>query len=67
MREPLFTETLQLSIVVRDLEATMRSYVEEYGIGPWEMYEFDPRQGRATRRRGPPTDSAWRLAVTMVG
>jgi hypothetical protein len=29
-------ETLQLGIVVRDLEATMRGYVDDYGIGPCE-------------------------------
>jgi len=34
MREPVFNETLQLGIVVRDLEATMRSYVDDYRIGP---------------------------------
>ena len=34
MREPVFTETMQISIVVRDLDATMRAYVDEYGIGP---------------------------------
>ena len=42
MREPLFTETLQVSIVVRDLDAAMRTYVDEYGIGPWDVYEFNP-------------------------
>jgi hypothetical protein len=26
MREPMFTETLQIAIVVRDLEETMRTY-----------------------------------------
>jgi hypothetical protein len=30
MREPVFNETLQLGIVVRDLEATMRRYVDDY-------------------------------------
>jgi hypothetical protein len=38
MREPVFTETKQIALVVRDLEATMRTYVHEYGIGPWEIY-----------------------------
>jgi hypothetical protein len=38
MREPVFNETLQLGIVVRDLEATMRRYVDDFGIGPWEVY-----------------------------
>ena len=42
VREPVFTETMQISIVVRDLDATMKTYVEEYGIGPWEIYEFNP-------------------------
>ena len=42
MREPVFTETLQIALVVRDLDATMRTYVHEYGIGPWEIYEFNP-------------------------
>lgn len=67
VREPLFTETLQIGIVVRDLEATMRTYVEDYGIGPWELYEFDPRKVAALDEGEPPTDAAWRLAVTMVG
>jgi methylmalonyl-CoA/ethylmalonyl-CoA epimerase len=30
---------------VRDLEATMGRYVDDYGIRPWEAYEFDA--GRA--------------------
>ena len=67
MREPLFTETLQIAVVVRDLEATMRTYVEEYGIGPWEVYDFDPRKVAPLGEGEPPTDAAWRLAVTMVG
>ena len=33
MRDPVFTETMQISVVVRDLDATMRTYVHEYGIG----------------------------------
>jgi len=30
MREPVFNETVQLGIVVRDLEATVRRYVDDY-------------------------------------
>ena len=63
MREPLFTETKQIAIVVRDLEATMRTYVEEYGIGPWAIYEFNPD----TVSEMAPRDCAFRLALTMVG
>ena len=37
MREPVFTETMQVALVVHNLETTMRTYVDEYGIGPWEI------------------------------
>ena len=63
VREPVFTETLQVALVVRDLEASLRTYVDEYGIGPWEIYEFNP--GNVSDLV--PADCAWRLAVTMVG
>ena len=42
MTPPVFTETIQIAIVVRDLDAAMRTYVHDYGIGPWEIYGFDP-------------------------
>src|ERR671915_2494368 len=41
MREPVFNETVQLGIVVRDLEATVRRYENEYGIGPWQFAQID--------------------------
>ena len=67
MREPVFTETMQVALVVHDLEATMRTYVDEYGIGPWEIYEFNPDTLTEMEKDGRPADMAFRLAVTMVG
>ena len=67
MREPLFTETLQVSIVVRDLDAAMRTYVDEYGIGPWDVYEFNPSTVSDMRHRGEPVAWSWRLAIAQVG
>jgi methylmalonyl-CoA/ethylmalonyl-CoA epimerase len=67
MPDPVFTETMQISVVVRDLEKTMKTYVHEYGIGPWEIYEFNPETMTETVRDGAPSDSAYRIAVTMVG
>jgi methylmalonyl-CoA/ethylmalonyl-CoA epimerase len=67
MREPVFTETHQISLVVRDLEATMQTYVHEYGIGPWQIYEFNPDTVTEMVKDGQPADCAFRIAVTMVG
>jgi len=66
MREPVFNETLQLGIVVRDLEATMRRYVDDYGVGPWEVYEFDAGKAEDFREYGQPDERSWRLAVATV-
>ncbi len=67
MREPAFSETLQVGIVVPDLEAAMRKYVDDHGIGPWEVVEFDAGEPEALHEHGQPVDRSWRLATAMVG
>ena len=67
MREPVFTETMQVALVVRDIETTMRSYVHEYGIGPWAIYEFNPETVTDMTKDGEPAAFAFRLALAMVG
>ena len=67
MREPVFSGTLQVSVVVPDLEAAMKTYVEEYGIGPWDVYEFNPGNVQGMHERGEPVERTWRLALAQVG
>jgi methylmalonyl-CoA/ethylmalonyl-CoA epimerase len=58
MRNPAFTETMQIGIVVRDLDAAIRRYVEDYGTGPWEVYEFKPGDIKAWSEHGRPVDAS---------
>jgi catechol 2,3-dioxygenase-like lactoylglutathione lyase family enzyme len=67
VREPVFSGTLQVSVVVPDLEAAMKTYVEEYGIGPWDVYEFNPGNVQGMHERGTPVERSWRLALAAVG
>jgi methylmalonyl-CoA/ethylmalonyl-CoA epimerase len=67
MREPVFNQTLQLGVVVRDLEATMRRYIDDYGIGPWQVHKFDAGKAKGFREYGQPVERSWRLAVATVG
>jgi methylmalonyl-CoA/ethylmalonyl-CoA epimerase len=67
MFDPALTQTMQIGIVVRDLDATMRKYVDDYGIGPWKIYEFNPGNAKDLREYGQPVQRSWRLAVAMVG
>jgi methylmalonyl-CoA/ethylmalonyl-CoA epimerase len=67
MREPVFADTVQVALVVRDLRSSMQAYVERYGIGPWEIYEFNPDTVENMRARGEPLEASWRLALARVG
>jgi len=67
MFDPAFTKAVQIGIVVRDLDATMRKYVDDYGIGPWQIFEFNPSNAQDLREHGRPAQRSWRLAVAMVG
>jgi methylmalonyl-CoA/ethylmalonyl-CoA epimerase len=66
-REPVFTETMQIGLVVRDLDATLRRYAEDYGIGPWTIFEVTPENAPDLRHDGQPIKAATRSAVAMVG
>ncbi len=66
-RAPLFTDTLQIGIVVRDLDAAMRTYYDGYGIGPWEIYEMNPATVTQMTKDERPSEHAMRVALTMVG
>jgi glyoxalase/bleomycin resistance protein/dioxygenase superfamily protein len=67
MSKPVFTETMQIGIVVRDLDAAIRRYVNDYGIGPWDVSEFNPGNVKDLREYGKPVKRSWRLAVAMIG
>lgn len=60
-REPVFTDTMQIWIVVRDLDAALRTYVDDYGIGPWEIHEFNPANATDLRESGRPVERSWRM------
>jgi methylmalonyl-CoA/ethylmalonyl-CoA epimerase len=67
MREPVFADTVQVALVVADLQASMQTYLERYGIGPWEIYEFNPDTVENMKAHGEPIASSWRLALARVG
>jgi methylmalonyl-CoA/ethylmalonyl-CoA epimerase len=63
-RQPVFTETMQIGIVVRDLDATLRRYIEDFGIGPWEIFEVSPEIAPDLRENGQPIRGSTRAATT---
>ena len=69
MPKPAFTETMQIGIVVRDLDAAMRRYEGDYGIGPWQIHQFRPGEVKVWREEGRLVEGGarTRFAAAMVG
>ncbi|MEX2126725.1 MAG: VOC family protein [Xanthobacteraceae bacterium] len=63
---PIITDLVQVCVVVRDLDATMKSYVEVAGIGPWAVYDFGPPDVSKILVRGKPATFRVRLALTWT-
>ena len=58
---------MQIGIVVRDFDATLRRYVDDYGIGPWELFEVIPEDAPDLYHDGQPVKGSTRGATAMVG
>ena len=52
MAEPAIDRVLQISMVVDDLEAYVKRWNDEYGIGPWTLMEFNEHTLKAQRIEG---------------
>ena len=61
------TETGQIGMVVRDLDATIRRYVDDFGIGPWTIFEVGPENAPNLKHDGKPLEGRCRSAAAMVG
>jgi hypothetical protein len=67
MAEIKVTDAVQVCVVVRDLDASVRTYFDDYGIGPWAIYAFNPQTVENLQQDGDPVDTAWRLAIAQAG
>ncbi|MBV9050692.1 MAG: VOC family protein [Solirubrobacterales bacterium] len=64
---PIFTDALQVAVIVRDLDAAVRRYTHEYGVGPWAILEFNPDTVSDMVIDDAPASYAMRLAVANIG
>lgn len=56
----------QIAVVVRDIEATMRTYCETLGWGPWSVFDYKPPLLHDTYVRGEPAEFRMIGAETTV-
>lgn len=57
----------QLGLVVKDLNKSMKMYWEEFGIGPWKIWDFFPPFLKEATFRGKPAKQKFIIAETTIG
>jgi len=60
-------EVTQLGIVVADIEDGMDRFGALLGVGPWDIYRFEPPALTDTTLRGEPHDYSMILALAYAG
>ena len=67
MKKPLFTKVLQIAMVVKSVDETVRTYYDIYGIGPWSIFEFNPVNVEEMKIDGKRVDYKMRIALANIG
>lgn len=67
MGESGFKAVNQVAVVVRDLDAAMKRYVEDLGIGPWDVYTYGPQRLHTMTFRGKDQPYVMKLALAWIG
>jgi methylmalonyl-CoA/ethylmalonyl-CoA epimerase len=65
--EPVFTDTLQVAFIVRDLNAALETFVYEYGVAPWSIIEMGPGVIEGLVHNAEPAEFSTRIALAMIG
>jgi hypothetical protein len=60
-------QIVQVAHLVRDLDATLERYYNDFGMGPWDIYTYGPHNVQNSMYRGKPSDHVYCLAVTWQG
>jgi len=71
VQKPIFKRITQIGLVVKSVEATAKRCWEDFGIGPWTFYTFDPSKADSKVEdmmiRGKRVDHAMRMGHALIG
>ncbi|MBI2717273.1 MAG: VOC family protein [Rhizobiales bacterium] len=59
--------TMQVAVIVRDMEAALRRHWDQCRIGPWDIYTFAPGKVQNYIYRGKPANHTCLIAVAWSG
>jgi hypothetical protein len=65
--KPFFNKVEQISIVVKDISKVSKTYADNYGIGPWSMFELNKDNIKDMIFNNKKSDYRVRIAVANIG
>lgn len=65
--KPIFSDIHQIGLVVRDLKETIKDYTKNYGIYPWNIWEFNSDMVEDMEVRGSRVDYRMMVATCKSG
>jgi 4-hydroxyphenylpyruvate dioxygenase-like putative hemolysin len=64
---PFITDVVQIGIVVKDIKRTAMTYNDQYGLGPWEFYEFNSSTVQDMNIDEQMVEHSFTTAATTIG
>ena len=65
--KPIFKKVLQVALLVSNVDETVKRYYDEFGIGPWSIYEFNKENVGGMALDEKESDYRMRIALTNIG
>jgi len=65
--KPILTDLIQVGLVVKNLDATIKTYTDEFNVGPWKIREYNNKNVKDMKIYGEPVDCSYRVATTKIG
>jgi 4-hydroxyphenylpyruvate dioxygenase-like putative hemolysin len=67
VNKPMFKRVTQIGLVVRNVDETAKRCWEQFGMGPWTFFTFDPSKVQQMMVHGKRVDHAMRTAHARIG
>lgn len=65
--KPLFSKVVQVAMVVKDIQASVKRYWDDLGVGPWRIYTCDASNTSNLTVYGRPVEYAFKAALANIG
>ncbi len=67
MKKPLLNKLAQVAFIVHNINETVKVLADDYGIGPWKIWDFGPEVVANMTARGKRQDHRMRVAIAKIG